>query len=208
MQRKNIIIYKGEEYQLLLFEGSAVFNPRSFGISPVWPKSSKFEYFSTCIVEDFNLKVKDFCFTSDGSCPVINGVEAVVSETFNGIASRKYFNINMPLDYTGALVIAKKFLGDYGNEKDFPCYCYQNVIELIFKDGVLVTTIDHRKAMAKIRKNIDKGLRDINIKKDYKCIKKFVKKSLVGEYFQSATKRRIKKIAGKLNLIKNKKKIG
>lgn len=102
------------------------------------------------------------------------------------------------LDYTGGIILATDFIESFGNADIFPCYCYQKVMELIFNEGTLITTIDHSKAMIRIRKNIIKGLRDIHNKKDNRCIRKFIKDSLVGNYTRTLKRKRIRTSISKM----------
>ena len=46
----------------------------------------------------------------------------------------------------------------------------------------MITTIDHSKAMLRVRKNIDKGYRDLGKFRDRKCIDQFIRTSLLGTY--------------------------
>lgn len=98
-------------------------------------------------------------------------------------------DLKIGLTYSGGIIIARDFVESYGNFEEYPCYCYKRVFELIFEDGRLVTSIDHSKAMTRIRKNIEKGLRDIRSKKDYKCIQRFIKESFVKNYHNPIIKK-------------------
>lgn len=89
---------------------------------------------------------------------------------------------NMPVYFRGGIVIGKGLENTFHFEENYPCYCYETVIELIFNEGKLITTIDHSKAMDRIRKNIEKGLRNLDNEIDLASINKFLRKSFVKKY--------------------------
>lgn len=197
-----IINYKNQNYILCMSE-NILFHPSKYNISPVW-STSDFEYESTYKVEEYKLLLQSFKVKTDSGYPKINNISPRLLESGDSFDFMEYKDIFEPLDYTGAVVIVNEFMHDYGFFDYYPCYCYKNVFELIFAEGVLVTTINHNRAMNKIRKNIDAGLRNPKNKTDNRCINRFIKYSLVGDYHTNKDKRKLKYI---LDVIKNKKKI-
>lgn len=181
MSLKDMVLYKNEEYILYIHEGNAVFHPSIFDVIKVW-STSEFDYESKLIIDEFTLKVDSFKVRADGSYPDIKDISPVQVKQPDGEYYMEYQDIKANLDYTGAAVIVNGFICDYGYDANLPLYCYQKVIELVFNNGVLITTIDHSRAMLKIRKNIDAGFRTPKIKKDDRCINGFIKSSLVGDY--------------------------
>lgn len=178
------VLYKGENYHLYLAEKEYIYNPMDSFVHMVWPSTDSIEYENAYRIDERNIILESALIrtnTSNISFTEINSISPKVIEDGN-IRTVRYDNINLPLNYTGALIILKDFIDKYGFEIDYPCYCYRNVIELIFNDGCLITTIDHSRAMLKIRKNIDAGLRNPKVKKDIKCINRFIKSSFIGEY--------------------------
>lgn len=187
--RKNIVIYKEEEYELLLQEKEGMFHPEVFGMAPIWMQSKEFSYMSTYEIKEYQLYLDSFMVHTDSSYPVIQNVEAIMTEEENGKNYACYQNLSYQLNYTGAIVIAREFVKDYEIEDNFPCFCYAHVIELIFEKGILVTTIAHDKAMVRIRKNLERGLRTLRKAKDARCIRKFIKSSFVGKYSESSLRK-------------------
>lgn len=186
--KKNMVIYKGEEYELLLQEKDGMFHPEVFGMAPIWMQSKEFSYIGTYEIKEYQLYLESFLVHTDSSYPMIQNVEAVMTEE-DGKTYAGYHNLSYQLNYTGAIVIARDFVKDYEIEENFPCFCYAHVVELIFEKGILVTTIVHDKAMVRIRRNLEKGIRTLRKAKDSRCIRKFIKSSFVGKYNESSLKK-------------------
>lgn len=92
------------------------------------------------------------------------------------------YNGQEPCPYWGGIVIGKDLGNTFEFTNDYPCYCYEKVIELIFNEGKLITTADHSKAMNRIRLNIKKGLRSLKNQQDLICINKFLRSSFIKKY--------------------------
>ena len=115
------------------------------------------------------------------------------------------------VNYSGGVLIVKGILEPYEEYEDI--FSYETVLELIFKDGCLITTVDHSKAGLRIRKNLEKGLRSLSKAKDRHCIRAFMKKTLICDYRQSRlaySKRKLRRniklfMAGKGKVLKRKK---
>jgi hypothetical protein len=87
------------------------------------------------------------------------------------------------VSYNGTLLIGTDLIKEYslkGNKT--ACFSYQNVKELVFEDGVLITTVDQNKAMLRIRKNLELGLRNLTASRDLRCIRRFMNSAFVGDY--------------------------
>jgi hypothetical protein len=192
------LVYKEEKYSLILSEEDEIFLPSLFSLKRIWSNFSELDYIATYTIDNYKLLLQSIIVPDNESSPIIRGVKPLKlkSDSFNQ-DYLEYQSLLEPLSYSGGIVIAKDILWN-SEEEICPCYCYQSVIELIFVNGTLVTSIDHSKAMIKIRKNIDKGLRDIHKKRDAKCINRFIKDSLVGEYAQSFRCSKIKQLKKKI----------
>ena len=196
MIQKEEFLYKDETYTLLLSEQDNL-------LKAILNQEQQALYFSdtTHYVANFYLETYNLMLHS------ISNIESEnnnVSDNLSGTQANGAFSmedssgLSVLLPCTGGIIIAKDFVESFGNEDIFPGYCYRKVIELIFKEGILITSIDHSKAMLKIRKNIVKGLRDIHNKRDNRCIRKFMKESLVGNYTKTMKKKIIRSRISKL----------
>jgi len=97
------------------------------------------------------------------------------------------------LPYSGGILIVKKPLEEYAEYEDM--FSYETVQELIFKDGILITTVDHSKAMLRIRRNVERKLRSLSSARDRHCILKFMHKTVICDYRQSRVAYVKKKLA-------------
>ncbi len=96
----------------------------------------------------------------------------------------KSANLMIPNTYSGSIVIGRGLVTtDYQiHGEKIPCYSYKEVLELIFSQGIIVTAINHSKAMKRVRMNLDGGYRTLSKKKDVRCIERFLRDSFVGLY--------------------------
>jgi hypothetical protein len=100
-----------------------------------------------------------------------------------GSGDRQYTFDNCTVSYNGAILIGSKPVKEYAMKGENPtCFSYQNVMELIFEDGILITSVDHSKKMLRIRKNIELGLRNLTVNRDIRCIRRFMNSSFIGDY--------------------------
>ncbi len=187
MAGSNHVIKDDNSYVVLRCEDSP-YLPADLNISPTWEKDKKFQYSGNMGIEDYKLYLKDLSVFCDRGFPEIGNVVPKLFEISYGITNACYENINIPLIYTGGMIIGEGYLKDYdkgmicsGRYYD-PLYCYETLLELIFQDGRLVTEIDHSKAMRRIRKNLDLGLRSLESERDVKCIRHFINTSFIGDY--------------------------
>ncbi|BCJ95122.1 hypothetical protein acsn021_26910 [Anaerocolumna cellulosilytica] len=183
------LLIEDKLYQILKCEDRDIINPEVFGISPTWKNDKNFEYSNLLIIKDFQLFLKNLEVTSDRGFPEISGRNPVTIKLENNRETVLYEDIMYPVIFTGAVVIAAEILKTYDIQGELPCFSYNHVIELIFQDGKLVTTIDHSKAMVRIRKNLDLRLRSLEKKRDIRCIKRFIDTSFVGDYKHPGKKR-------------------
>jgi len=193
---QTLLEYKGEEYVVLNCEKQHIIHPVVFGILPVWRDSSPFEYRMKLQLESYKLSLKDFWVYVDCALPVINGAAPRIG-TCGETSGYEYQHMNVPILYSGAVLAARTLVNDYGIEREegecAPCFCYKEVYELIFDHGILITTIDHSRDMKRVRKNIDLGYRDWNKKRDQRCIRHFIKNSMVGDYKITKSKKKEEK---------------
>lgn len=183
MDALNTIISDNISFLILKCEKKVIFDPYQLGISPIWSDDTNFKYSCIFEIKDYQLCLKKLVLTSDRVYSDIYGVKPNIISVENGVETVEYHGLMLPVRFTGAILIGDTLLKNYGkDENEIPCYSYKTVRELIFQEGRLVTTIDHTKAMLRVRKNLDLGLRDINKKRDEKCINRFLKTSFVGDY--------------------------
>ncbi|MDF2951067.1 MAG: hypothetical protein K0S18_650 [Anaerocolumna sp.] len=179
---KDSIYLNNNMYDILLYENNYIFHPDYFGVTSTWLNDPNFRYQSSFELKDYQLLLKNFIVSSDKEYPEINGIMPVPNYSEENNNTVIYNNLMEPMKYTGGIIIGNSIINEYGFQKSIPCFSYKNVSELIFRDGRLITTVDHSRDMLRIRKNIDLGFRSLYKKQDVKCIERFVKASFIGEY--------------------------
>lgn len=85
--------------------------------------------------------------------------------------------------YSGGVLIVTGLLEEYREYEDI--FSYETVLELIFKNGCLITTVDHSKAALRIRRNLELGLRSMGNARDRVCIQRFMNRTVICDYRQS-----------------------
>ena len=114
-----------------------------------------------------------------------------------------YFNTR----YSGAILIGRDPIKEYPlQENSLPCYSYRTVYELVFNHGLLVTTADQSKAMLRIRRNLELGYRSLMIKRDSRCIRKYINSCFIGDYRPLSERKKRKMIREMKNLYPNEEK--
>ncbi|GEM_PF-693378 len=184
MDAKDSIVSDATSFFILKCETKEIYHPDIYGISPVWADDRDFNYSSVFEIKEYQLYLKNLTVAAAREYPFINGVRPEPFYSEKGVETVQYDNIMAPIKFTGAVIIGSTLIKNYGFDGEIPCYSYKVVREFIFQDGKLVTTIDHSKAMLRIRKNLDSGLRNLNKARDLKCINHFLKFSFVGDYGQ------------------------
>ena len=158
------IEYMGRKYEIIQAEQEFIAHPAVFGLVPV---------VKACLKCSFSCKfhINDYCLMLD---------EINLTGEEEGI---QFQPEECKVPYNGAILIAANPVREF-HLKDgrLACYSYQNVLELVFENGMLITTVDQSKAMLRIRKNIELGLRSLNVNRDLRCIKRFMNSRLVGDY--------------------------
>lgn len=166
MSIKQQMNYMGECYEILHAEQEFIIHPAAFGLLPISKTSLQCSYISDFHIDKYQLMLDKITLTQEESGEV-----------------KLYEPIEGKLLYHGTILIATNLFKEYylkGGK--LACFSYQKVLELVFENGMLITTVDQSKAMLRIRKNIELGLRSLNKKRDLRCILRFMNSSFVGNY--------------------------
>lgn len=161
------IVYHDESYKVLGAEQEVIVHPSVFGILPLNKASLQQPFSSEFHIEDYRLILDKL---------------TLMSEDHLKVCSCEKDDYGCEVSYNGAVLIGSNLVNEYYFKGKIACFSYQNVYELVFDNGRLMTTIDQSKAMLRIRKNIDLGLRSLNNNRDLRCIKRFLNAALVGDY--------------------------
>lgn len=144
--------YRGEDHALAGHAGRGLFDPAAHGLKPVMASTACWRGFQcTYLVEDGGPLLLDrLDVRTVEPAPPVEGVapQAVDDIMF----SARYEGLNLPIQFTGGLVLGRDFLRElYVHAGFHPAWKYREVHELIFRDGVLVTADDRSDAVAEFR---------------------------------------------------------
>ncbi len=163
------IIYRDKLYHILNTEQEFIVHPSVFGMLPLN---------KTALLEPFNyqLHIEEYKL-------LLDKLELVNVEQLSACSyEEEKDSVGTLVPFTGTILIGAGLTKEYYIKDKLACFSYQKVYELVFDKGMQITTVDQSKAMQKIRKNIDAGLRNLENKRDIRCIKRFLNSSFVGDY--------------------------
>ncbi len=175
MNLEQKIEYHNMEFNILAAEQEFIVHPIALGYLPYSSASLQCPFSSKFSIRDYRL--------------FLDKIDVGTNESMNlgGAWIEDYIQRHsfeeLSVSYNGAILIGTSPVKDYHGKEDEPSYfSYQKVIELVFDNGVLITTVDQSKAMLRIRKNIELGLRSLSKKRDKNCINRFMSAIFVGDY--------------------------
>ncbi|MDF2943743.1 MAG: hypothetical protein K0S01_2601 [Herbinix sp.] len=167
------LLFLDKNYKILCAEQEFIIHPAVFGLVPLAAASLQCSFTSTFQIKDYRLILDELIL---GTGDLINYGMKIAANEQQPIVQ------NLSVSYNGAILVGADLVKEYYMKGNLTCFSYQRVVELIFEDGVLITTIDHSKAMSRIRKNIELGLRSLYKSRDARLIKHFINNSFVGDY--------------------------
>ncbi|MDD3174586.1 MAG: hypothetical protein PHF63_13160 [Herbinix sp.] len=167
--------YLGKNYIILNTEQEFIIHPAALGLLPLTNASLQSSFSCDFHMENYRLILDNITLLNE-DLSKLSGI------SMEGGNKKIAFN-GCKVSYSGTVLIASDQVKEYYmNGQSLACFSYQKVLELVFEDGILITTIDQSKAMQRIRKNIELGLRSLNKSRDLRCIKRFINSSFVGDY--------------------------
>lgn len=166
-QIDDLFNYNEKQYHTAGFSNGEPFNPENFRL---FPRSActgcDRGYFVEYALDDCNmLLLKDLqisLYRDDEE-----KWEYVKGKSINGISPYKpekpilgfnnyYENINLPMSYTGGILIASDFIHELYVHMGFhPALKYKQIFELIFKNGCLESATDRSVETAGFRSSVD-----------------------------------------------------
>jgi hypothetical protein len=165
MNLEQQLIYSNKEYIIISTEQEFIIHPTAIGLLPMTKTSLQCSFSTLFHILDFQLMLDNL---------VLNNQEA---------EERYYEFDHCKVSYNGAILIGADLVKEYYQKSGkLSCFSYQKVFELVFEDGILITAIDQSKAMSRIRKNLELGLRSLSKSRDLQCINRFISSSFVGDY--------------------------
>lgn len=160
-QAQDSVQYLGEPYALAAFSDGEPFSPTEAGYRPVMASTACWRgYVCGYEVRDGLLHLNELRVNHQpGEAPItrrlqppdLNGVAAVHDEN-SYVGGWHFCNVDLPLAYTGGLVIGRDFIRELYVHMGFhPAWKYRHVHELVFDRGRLVEARDATLEVARLR---------------------------------------------------------
>jgi hypothetical protein len=160
-QINDIFRYEGTAYAVAGISEGELFNPATFGMRPAMASTACWRgYQAVFALRDAELVLADLHVNllqeGEGfrrkAGPAINGVPPTDIEEKSHFFNNHYEGLNLPLDYSGGLLLADGFIRELYVHMGFhPAWKYERVIELVFANGRLSNEFDRSAKMAEIR---------------------------------------------------------
>ncbi len=165
MNTEQQIVYADEKYKILSAEQEYIVHPLAFGLVPDNKASQQRVFTSEFHIEDYRLILDSITLTD---------AKAQEEQTWS---------YRCKTAYNGVVLLGANLVKEhYFKGMKLACFSYQKVLELVFENGMLITTVDQSKAMLRIRRNLELGLRSLDNSRDLRCIRRFMNASFVGDY--------------------------
>lgn len=169
--------FDGHDYTIIAMSKEINFNPTDYGLIPQSMCTACWKgYWCEYVIEDGEIFLKNLHIScKDDSYPDLNGIKVKTNKD-SFIEHHLYKNVNLPILYTGQIVVGSKFLNQYYIHMGYQrAWAYKTVLELVFEEGILLGTIDHSEKAENIREQIQFNK---NFKKDLdKNISQFIEDS-------------------------------
>ena len=163
-QIDDLFRYQDVEYSVSGISEEKLFHPSLLGLRPVKTSTGCWRgYQAVFAIADsrlvlhtlhVNLFSGDEDFTRQEGPPV-NGISPTGPLGEDDRFNNHYVGVDYHLEYTGGLLLARGFIDELYVHMGFhPAWKYTNVIELVFRNGVLDHEFDRSEQMAEIRQHI------------------------------------------------------
>lgn len=153
--------YNGKGYSIVALSNDIGFKPEDYGLEPHTSSTACWRgYWCEYSIEKECIMLKNlFLHNKDGNYPEFEG-KTVIPECGH-FGHHKYEDVNLLLPYTGKVLLGNGFIQDYYIHMGFQrSWAYEELIELVFEDGVLTEYYDYSDIAKKQREYIDKNVDD------------------------------------------------
>lgn len=138
-------------YDIIHVEGGQLYDIKQSGVKVTLHPMCWRGYFGEYMLREKQLYLHNLFVHSDEKCPSVNNV--TVSNRLGILSDFKHYGrVDIRMDFTGSLIIAKDYLKDY-----YDCMGCQNAIlyetveELILNNGVVTDKVDYSSKIKEIR---------------------------------------------------------
>ena len=161
------VLIDKDVYSLVGVRGTGLFDPLKLGLEPVPPSTGCWDgYFCEYLLKENKLLLQNLFINLGAGMlsvempqigPEINGVKPAVGTLKNLSFNNYYANLNLPISYTGGLLIATGFIRKlYVHMGYHPAWKYEIVKELLLKAGSVIEIRDVSEPMRKKRSEMKK----------------------------------------------------
>lgn len=186
--------FKGVEYQIIALNRPIKFSPSTYGITPesICTACWAGYWCDYTISEETILLTNLYINSKDDYYPNINGIQVTQNKDNTRKANFKYMghhlykDLNIPMNYSGKIVVGDKFIQDYYIHMGYQrAWAYEVVLEFVFENGKLIATYNHSDLVAKVRQEIVRDP-DMFYKKLQTNIESFVEDSFSLKFKEKA----------------------
>lgn len=160
-QIPDLVHFRDQEFVLCGVNGGPLLEPEQFGLNPASPCTACYRGWCAEYQVAEGIQVHKLYVFHDAGLPVknrrpngpdINGVAAQKPKSRLSFFNCLYENLNLPLAFTGGLLIAADRAPGLYRNMGFPkFYLFEKVYELSFENGQLLSAVDKSEVAAKIR---------------------------------------------------------
>ena len=165
------ITYNGEQYTLAAVSEPIKFDPHEYGFKPASASTAcrRGFWYEYAVEDDVFLMKRLHIHTEDGVYPEFNGVSPVLPPaidrdakvvqvtTYDSIMGTATYEANMPMHYSGRMMVGRGFISEYFVNIGFPATLgFRELLELAFEDGILQEVSDQSVYAALLRKAREK----------------------------------------------------
>lgn len=167
-QIEDSIIYSDKEYNISAIENvNDFFDIHSLGLTPEGVCTACWRgYVAVFLVDENNQLLLKRLYANNGDlpAPVINDVTARIVQHIAG--DLFYDNVNVPINYSGSLLITEDFIEDRYVHMGFQSpWSYKKVMELTFSDGMCIKANNLSSLAAEMRKATPNVEKRVNVSK-------------------------------------------
>lgn len=155
--------FKGNNYSIVAISKPIKFDPSDYGLKPVACCTACWNgYWCDYDISKDGIFLRNLYVNTEGEYPEINGIKAQGDSnnprTLVFFGHHVYKDLNIPIDYTGKILVGDKFIHKYYIHMGYQrAWAYEILIELCFKKGKLVNEIDQSKKSEELREKFDRG---------------------------------------------------
>ncbi len=161
-QINDIFRFRDCEYTIAGISEGELFDPAALDLKPVMASTACYRGFQAVyaildgclILADLHIQlVEETWKYGRKQGPTINNITPTGQRERFDFFNNHYEGINLPLKYSGGLLIVRDFIRELYVHMGFhPAWKYQRVIELSFRGGVLSNEFDRSEKMAEFRR--------------------------------------------------------